>query len=405
MNQANNDVPQPKRYGVPLSALSDSQIDAIRRIPPHKTATPPVLLERRSTNIFLSQEHWLAEKANIFRSKPVVVAPSARLPEPGMVVAHDGYGLPLLIARDKQGVVRIFLNACTHKGAALVEDCAVKKWSTIGCPYHAWTFGLDGRLIGVPRAETYANFDKSTRPLTELPCRESGGLIWGILDPKAEADFSILNEQIATDFEHLGLPRWHVYGYRRFDLSANWKLVMEPFLEGYHVQRLHINSIGPQGLDMFADVVSVPDHFGVHIRQTSGRGNFTAEILEHPDTNIRNYTVFAYNLFPNTVVITSPYYTSVMVIMPVSEAQSRVDYYMLTESAPDNPKAEELYSKSFAVIQDVFGNEDFKAAELCHRGLASGAIPDVIYCGMEAPIPMFYNGIESFLRQPAASAA
>ena len=90
-----------------------------------------------------------------------------------------------------------------------------------------------------------------------------------------------------------------------------------------------------------------------------------------------------------------------MVIMPVDEGHSRVDYYMLTEGAPDNPKAEELYAKSFAIIQDVFGNEDFKASELCHRGLASGAVPDVIYCGMEAPIPQFYEGIESVMAKAA----
>lgn len=391
------ETPAPRRYGIPLSALSASQIDAIRRIPRHEDAKPPRLLERRPVDIFLADDYWKQEKARIFRAKPVVVAPSAQLPDPGMVVAHDGYGIPLLITRDKKGEVHLFLNACTHKGAALIEDCAAKKWSTISCPYHAWTFGLDGRLIGVPREETYADFDKKTRPLTQLPCKESGGLIWGILDPHAEADFSIVDDQIATDFEHLGLPKWHLYGHRRFDLNANWKLVMEPFLEGYHVQRLHVNSIGPQGMDMFADVVSLADRFGLHTRQTSGRGNYKPEVLDDPDINVRNYITHAYNLFPNTVVITSPYYTSVMVIMPVDAGHSRVDYYMLTESAPDNPKAEELYAKSFTIIQDVFGNEDFKASELCHRGLASGAVPDVIYCGMEAPIPQFYEGIESVM--------
>lgn len=385
------------RYGIPLKALNASQIDAIRRIPNHADAKPPAIDARRPADIFLSDEHWELERDAIFRAKPVAVAPSAVLPQPGSVLAHDGYGIPLLLTRDKQGEVRMFLNACTHKGATLVEDCAAKKWSTITCPYHAWTFGLDGRLIGVPREETYARFDKASRPLTQLPCKESGGIIWGILDARAAPDFSILSDQIASDFEHLGLTKAYAYGYRRFELEANWKLVMEPFLEGYHVQRLHINSIGPLGLDMFADVISVADRFGLHLRQTSGRGNFDPAVLDRDDINIRNYITHAYNLFPNTVVITSPYYTSVMMMMPLDAHRTRVDYHMLTEAEPDNPKAEELYAKSFAIIQDVFGGEDFKAAEMCHKGLASGAIPDVIYCGMEAPIPQFYEGIESIL--------
>ncbi|RJT22588.1 hypothetical protein D5I55_12200 [Chakrabartia godavariana] len=195
--------------------------------------------------------------------------------------------------------------------------------------------------IGVPREETLADFDKKSRPLTELPSHECGGIIWGILNPKADADFSLLSDQVNEDLEHLGLTTWFKYGYRRFELDANWKLVMEPFLEGYHVQRLHVNSIGPQGLDFFDDVVPKGERFGPHIRQISGRGKYTPEVLDRTDINIRSHVTIVYNLFPNTVVITSPYYISVMIMMPTASGRTNVDYYMLTETAPDNPKAEE----------------------------------------------------------------
>lgn len=385
------------RYGAPLSSLSASQIAAIRSLPRNRDVKPPVIQERRPVTNFVSDAYWEEERRTIFRSKPVTLIPSAALPEPGSVMGHDGYGIPLLLTRDKAGKIHVFLNACTHKGAMLVEGCAAHKWSTVSCPFHAWTFGLDGRLIGVPRQETLLNFDKASRPLVELSSHESGGLVWAILDQNADPDFSLLSQQVTEDLEHLGLPSWHKYGYRRFELEANWKLVMEPFLEGYHVQRLHVNSIGPQGLDFFDDIVPKVERFGPHIRQTSGRGKYSPEILEKPDVNIRSHVTIVYNLFPNTVVITSPYYISVMIIMPVGAGRTSVDYYMLTETAPDNPKAEELYSKSFAVIQDVFGNEDFRASETCHKGLLTGAIPDVIYTGMEEAIPRFYEGIEEIM--------
>ena len=385
------------RYGLSLLDLNQNQIDAIHRIPAHGEAVAPKLQARRPASIFLSQERYDLEQDRIFRNEPVVLAPSAAIPDNGSLLGLDGYGVPVLLTRDKQGEVRAFLNVCTHKGALLHEGCGARKAGSVTCPYHAWTFGLDGALRGVPREDTYENFSKSERPLTSLPCKEIGGLIWGILDPASGADFNSVDEQIAEDFECLGLPTAYQYGYRRFDLEANWKLVMEPFLEGYHVQRLHAKSIGPQGLDMFEDVVGVQERFGRHIRQTNGRGNFTPDVLQKPGTNIRKFITHAYNIFPNTVVITSPYYTSVMIIMPTSASTSSVDYYMLTDDAPDNAKAEELYAKSFEVIQDVFGNEDFKASETCQTGLASGAIPDVIYCGMEAAIPMFYEGIERVL--------
>lgn len=392
------DVASAPRRGQPLDSLSTSQIDAIRRIPRHEDNAPPVIEAHRPAAIFLDPAHFATETRQIFRRKPVVMAPSARLPEPGSVLAHDGYGVPVLLTRDREGVVRAFLNACTHKGAILVGGCEAQRAARVTCPYHAWSFALDGRLVGVPREETYARFEKALRPLTALPCLEAGGLIWAILDPETPADFSIVTQAVSDDLARLGLPRAFAYGYRRFSLKANWKLVMEPFLEGYHVQRLHARSIGPKGFDMFADVVGVVDQLGLHIRQTSGRGNFTPEVLDQPDLNIRSYVTHAYNLFPATVVITSPYYTSVMTFMPTAVGETEVDYHMLVDGPPDNPKAHELYARSFQIIQDVFGDEDFKASESCQRGLASGAIKEVVYCGMEVAIPQFYVGVEEALR-------
>ena len=383
--------------GQTFESLSESLQAAIRGIPPHEKNIPPAIKSTKPASHFTDPAIYEREKEKIFRKFPVVMAPSARIPEPGSVMAHDGYGVPAVITRDRDGKVRAFLNACTHKGAELTTECAAHKSSTLSCPFHAWTFSLDGRLIGVPRQETLLDFDKDSRPLVSLPCAEIGGIIWAILDPKAEADFSGVHHQLALDFESLGLPHAYAYGYRRFSLKANWKGVMEPFLEGYHVQRLHAKSIGPQGANMFADVVGVIDRFGRNLRQTSGRINFTPDLLVERDINIRNYIVHAFNVFPNTVVITSPYYTSVMSFMPQAADHTEVDYHMLVESPPDNPKAEDLYARSFTIIRDVFGNEDFAGSETCQVGLSSGAIKDVIYTGMEVNIPRFYEGVDSAL--------
>jgi phenylpropionate dioxygenase-like ring-hydroxylating dioxygenase large terminal subunit len=212
-----------------------------------------------------------------------------------------------------------------------------------------------------------------------------------ILDRHAPADFSSLSEQLAIDFTAMGLPEAHVYGHRQFDLKANWKLVLEPFLEGYHVQRLHAQSIG----DMFADVPNVYDRFGRHTRQVSGKANFTPEMLDQPVKNIHELVTHAYLAFPNTVVVTSPYYISVMIIMPRAAGRSVVDYFMLTRQAPDNPKAENLYARSYELILKVFGTEDFRAAEISQEGLDSGALDTVVYGGLEYAIPDFYETLEA----------
>lgn len=375
-----------------LETLSDSQIEAIRKIPAHDQAKPPAIEARRPVSMFLDQARYDLEQANVFRRLPVPVSLSVMLPEPGSVLAHDGYGVPIILTRARDGEVRAFLNACQHKGSKVVESCEPHRAGRLLCPYHAWAYGLDGKLVGVPREETFANLDKDSRGLAQLPCKEAGGIIWVHLDRNAEPDFSCVADQVSIDFEKMGIPKSHVYGYKRFDLEANWKLVLEPFLEGYHVQRLHAQSIG----DMFADVPNVYDRFGLHTRQISGKMNFTPDMIRDGVKNIHSVVTHAYLVFPSTVVVTSPYYISVMIIMPAAPGRSKVDYFMLTQGPPDNPKAEELYARSYELILKVFGTEDFRAAEISQIGLAAGALQDVVYGGLEAAIPDYYKTLESF---------
>lgn len=376
-----------------LSSLSASQIEAIGRIPPHASADAPAIDARRPVSIFTDPAHYDLERENLFRALPVPVTLSALLPEPGSIIANDNYGVPIVLTRDREGEVRAFLNACTHKGSKIVEDCEPRKARRMTCPYHAWSFALDGKLLGVPRGETIANFDKAERPLARLSCREAGGLVWVGLDRNRSYDFSHLEGALTADLDALDLGGGHVYGRRQFDLAANWKLVLEPFLEGYHVQRLHAQSVGP----LFADVPTITDQLGLHIRQTSGKANFDPALIT-PDENIHKSVTFAYQVFPNGVIVTSPYYISVMILAPRAANRTVVDYAMITREAPDNAKAEELFAKSYEMILSVFGGEDFRAAELSQAGLESGALDDVVYCGLEDKIPLFYSQVEKIMQ-------
>ena len=375
-----------------LDTLSQSQIEAIRKIPPHDKASIPEIDAQRPVDIFTSQERYDLEQSKIFRKMPVPITVSTQL-EPGSVTAHNGYGLPLLVTRTKEGDVHVFLNACQHKGAKLLEDCEVHKQNKVTCPYHAWTYALDGRLVAAARQETFKNLDMHTRSLAELPSCEHAGIIWAVLDKDAEPDWSSLDDQIDEDFTAMGIPEARIYGRRTFELDANWKVVLEPFLEGYHVQRLHAKSIG----QLFADVPNVTDVFGLNIRQISGKVNFTPDALKDTAENIHKTVTHAYQVFPNCVVVTSPYYISVMILMPRAPGKTVVDYYMLVPNAPKTEKGEALYEKSYGLILDVFGGEDFWAAQVSQAGLESGALNTVVYSGLEQTILTYYDLLESKL--------
>lgn len=393
MNAPLDKAPVGKPIIQTYDMLSKGQREAMKRIARHDEATVPQIEVTRPVSIFLSQERFDAEQNAIFKKRAIPLTISALLPEPGMAMGHESTGLPLIVSRDRDGKVHVFLNACQHKGAKLLETCEPVKSGRMTCPYHAWTFGVDGKLIGVARAETFINLDKSKRNLAELPSREQGGIIWVMLDRHAEPDFSSMVPELGEDLDALELGTAHVYGRKSFDVKANWKLVLEPFLEGYHVQRLHASTVGP----LYADVPNVVDKLGPTIRQISGKVNFTPEDLDIPGENIHKTVTTVYNLFPNGVVITSPWYISIMILHPRGPDRTIVDYHNLTRVAPDNPKAENLYKTSYDMVLDVFGNEDFRAAEISHAGLATGALESVVYSGLEASIPAYYGILESYL--------
>jgi phenylpropionate dioxygenase-like ring-hydroxylating dioxygenase large terminal subunit len=377
-----------------LAALTENQQAAIRQIPAEADAVVVPLEATRPNAIFTGRERFEAEQAQIFRRFPAPVTVSALLPEPGMVVAHDGYGVPLMIARTKSGEVKAFLNACQHKGSKLLEDCEVHKRGRVTCPYHAWTYGIDGKLIGVARNEAFLNMDKDKRGLVELPAREWGGVIYVQLDGNPNPEWSQLHPQIAEDFTALGIPDAYVYGRKTFDLKANWKVILEPFLEGYHVQRLHAASIG----DLFQDAPNIVDMFGANIRQVSGRIGYVPAMLdEDPDQNIHKLVTHAYTAFPNCVVVTSQYYTSVMILMPRDVGRTTVEYFMLTPGEPTTDKAREVFARSYELILSVFGGEDFRAAEISQVGLEAGVPKETVYCGLESNIVRYYEALEALL--------
>lgn len=395
MNEVTELTVPAERKITRLSDLTHSQQQAIRKIPAEKDAVNVPLEATRPNAIFTGRERFELEQAKIFRRFPVPVTVSSLLPDPGSVVAVEAYGMPLLVSRTRDGEIKVFVNACQHKGAKLIEDCAVHQQGRMTCPYHAWTYGIDGKLIGVARPEMFSGLDKSQRSLKQLPARVFGGIVYAQLDG-SEPDFSQLSDQIADDFTALGISEAHVYGRQTFELKANWKVVLEPFLEGYHVQRLHAASIG----NLFVDAPNIVDLFGPNIRQVSGRIGYEPAMLdEDTEANVHKLVTHAYTAFPNVVIVTSQYYTSVMILMPKAADHTTVHYFMLTPGPATTPKAEEVFERSYELIISVFGGEDFRAAEISQAGLAAGVPNEVVYCGLEANIVHYYEALEALLER------
>lgn len=183
------------------------------------------------------------ERRRIFRRLPLMLAAGCELAAPGDYKTMDVAGVPVLIVRGKDGVVRAFLNSCTHRGSSVASGCGSARRFT--CPYHGWTFGQDGALLAVASSADFGTVDKAALGLRAFPTRERAGLIWVVLDPDSMLYFDDFFSGFDRLLEQFGFESWTFVESRTLR-GANWKLAFDAHLEFYHLPVLHRETFGPE---------------------------------------------------------------------------------------------------------------------------------------------------------------
>jgi phenylpropionate dioxygenase-like ring-hydroxylating dioxygenase large terminal subunit len=330
---------------------------------------------REPVDNYLSEQRLRLE-LELMRRSPVPLCPSAALPEPGSYVAREAAGTPLLAVRGGDGQVRVFRNACRHRGTALAGGDGCRK--AFVCPYHGWTYGLDGALRHVPHEHGFPGLDKDSRGLVAVACAEAQGLVV-VRQTPAAADESPdpLPSLIPSDYR--------LCGSSDDEVPVNWKIFAEGFLEGYHIRSTHSQTFYPRQYDN----LNVVERFG-----RNNRIAFPYRAVEKLREVPRRQRIadgvltYVYHLFPNVMIATFPRRIIMVVLEPVSVDRTRTFTYNLSNRADDEEGQSTL--RRDADFVSAGAREDREMACAIQRGLATGANRFLEFGRFESAIEHFH---------------
>ncbi len=317
--------------------------------PPSSWYTDPSILELERQTVF-SRAWQFAGRSDQVR-------------EAGQYITHEVAGEPILVVRGNDGVLRGFFNVCRHHAAAVVTECEGKA-ENLRCPYHGWTYDLNGTLIHTPEFAGVANFDRSANGLVPVQTAEWQGWIFAKLDASGPALKDFLGNDLMERFERLNFERLSWFERRSYFLNCNWKVFVDNYLDGgYHVPHIH------GGLATVLDHSQYTIETGEHFCLQSSP--IATGKTESPTAAVRQgqcahyfwiYPNFMINLYEDVMD------TNLVIPRGVDKTEVIFDYYFadISESAREKNLA------SIAVSEQI-QSEDVAICESVQRGLNSRA--------------------------------
>ncbi len=354
-------------------------------------------LLRVPARTYLDPERYNREMALIFKRLPLMLALSIELPNANDYKAMDVIGLPILITRGKDGKARAFLNVCSHRAAQVAPD-GKGNCSRFSCPYHGWTYGGDGRLIGVADPGKFGPIDRATYGLTELPCEEQAGMIFAILTPGLPIDVAEFLGGMLDDLAALELDKWHFLGSRDI-FGANWKVAYDGYLEGYHFAAAHSKTVAPR---TYSNLMKY-DFFGPHMRiawaQTDIDGLRDIARDEWGRRENHGYD-FTRTLFPNISIFLAPEMGQIAQLLPgPGPAENRTILNYLCREAPTDEAASAQVEDMCTFFGDVTHDEDYLLGRKVQKGLEAGAHEWVTFGRNEVGNQHFHHWLDHYLAE------
>lgn len=307
---------------------------------------------------------FAAERERVFGRHWQYVGHVGDVAEPGSISVGTAGVIPVLLTRDQEGTLRAFVNACRHRGARLVDEPCAR--ATVQCPYHAWTYGLDGSLMAAPRADAEPGFAKDELGLAPLAVDTWGPFVF--VNPDREAGpladvLGELPELVASAGIDVDAMRFHSRATSSY--QANWKICAENFLECYHCQTAHPDLA--KVLDISEDAYDLVESPWFSTQYGPVREEWTGNF---DPTGVIPRGQFHF-LFPNLTINIAPGAPNLSIgpILPDGPTKTTrfLDYFF----APD---VDQEWVRGFLAWDDQVGVEDTALVERVQAGVSSGVL-------------------------------
>jgi len=337
-------------------------------------------------------EARVAREIALLREIPVPFCPSAALPRPGDYVARKAAGVPILAVRGEDGEVRAFINACRHRGAEVASGTGCTR--AFVCPYHGWTYGLEGRLERVQHERGFPGLDKSSHGLVPVLVQERAGIV-----------FITQSGRPSEIDPGEGLPRLFADDLDLIDAhdnetEVNWKVALEGSIEGYHIRFGHRETFYPYGYDN----LNVVERVGRNSRVTFPfRRIEKLADLPPSERRIDGRATYVYHLFPNALVTVLSHHTILVVLEPIAPGRTRNIAYSMANTGGD-PEAIATARRDAQFVTQSGAPEDRALAESIQRTMDSGANDVFTFGHFEQAIVHFHRNLEAALAGMDASA-
>jgi phenylpropionate dioxygenase-like ring-hydroxylating dioxygenase large terminal subunit len=336
------------------------------------TSVPFEQARAMPTSVYTSEDFVEAELKHVFSKDWYCVGRADALSKTGDYVTAELAGQPIVVLRDADHQLRAMSNVCLHRMSTLLQGRGNAK--TIVCPYHAWTYNLDGKLRGAPAMSQNDAFCKDHYRLPQVRCEEWLGWVFVCLDPEAET-VSVQLAEVADMIAAYDMTNYSESFYEEHVWDTNWKVLAENFMESYHLPVCHAGTIG--GLSKLEDMVCPPGRpaFNYH---TILKDESLRIAMAHPTKNNRlkgeeRRTTYLLALYPSLMITLTPGYFWYISLHPKGPGQVHIRFGggMSNDFAEDTDISENF--TQLKTLLDEVNVEDRGCTEKVFNGLCSDA--------------------------------